>query len=200
MDMEKNYTPMSDVAELMVTYEQAMPDSPTIPSREILLLRARLVIEEALEFVKAAGCSVRFDSYIEPDGRIRKEAVVSVDEKVTPNLVEMVGGLGDILVVTYGSAAALGVNMQPVWNEIQRSNLSKGINCCSVCGAEVTAWRGDHGELYGYSHPFQTNDERHVEGFVAVHKVIKREDGKGLKPTSYIPPDIAGVLAKQSKG
>jgi len=62
------------------------------------------------------------------------------------------------LVVTYGAANALGIQVEPVWDEIQRSNLSK-------------VW---------------------PDG--AIHK---REDGKVIKPSTYSPAAIDGVLAQQ---
>jgi predicted HAD superfamily Cof-like phosphohydrolase len=76
----------------------------------------------------------------------------------TPNLIEMADAIGDTLVVTYGAANALGIQVEPVWDEIQRSNLSK-------------VWHDG-----------------------AIHK---REDGKVIKPSTYSPAAIDGVLAQQ---
>jgi predicted HAD superfamily Cof-like phosphohydrolase len=148
---ETVYQPQRDIAELMKLYDQEVREFPSIPDRVTLLLRARLIFEEAMEFVEAAGCSVPLlDKGNGP--------YVVIDETATPNLIEMADAIGDTLVVTYGAANALGVQVKPVWDEIQRSNLSK-------------VWSDG-----------------------TIHK---REDGKVIKPSTYSPAAIDGVLAQQ---
>lgn len=60
--------------------------------------RARLIVSEAAEFLEAADQG---------------------------NFVEMVDALADILVVTYGAAVEMGVDLEPVFAEVHRSNMSK---------------------------------------------------------------------------
>jgi len=145
------YQPQQDIAELMKLYDQEVREFPSIPDKATLLLRARLIFEEAMEFVEAAGCSVPLlDKGIGP--------YVVIDETATPNLVEMADAIGDTLVVTYGAANALGVQVKPVWDEIHRSNLSK-------------VW------------PDGT--------------IHKRDDGKVIKPATYSPAALDGVLVQQ---
>lgn len=62
------------------------------------LRRARLIISEAAEFLEAAD---------------------------KDDFVEMVDALADILVVTYGTAVEMGVDLEPIFAEVQRSNMSK---------------------------------------------------------------------------
>jgi predicted HAD superfamily Cof-like phosphohydrolase len=69
-----------------------------MPDAKTLLLRARLIEEEAAEFLKAAS---------------------------TEDMTGMVDALGDILYVTYGTAVVMGVDLGPVSAEIQRSNMTK---------------------------------------------------------------------------
>jgi predicted HAD superfamily Cof-like phosphohydrolase len=148
---ETLYQPQQDIAELMKLYDQEVREFPSIPDKAILLLRARLIFEEAMEFVEAAGCSVPLlDKGTGP--------YVVIDETATPNLVEMADAIGDTLVVTYGAANALGVQVKPVWDEIQRSNLSK-------------VWSDG-----------------------TIHK---RDDGKVIKPATYSPAALDGVLVQQ---
>lgn len=73
-------------------------DKPTMPDSQLLLLRARLIVEEAGEFLKAAS---KFD------------------------MVEMSDALADLLYVTYGTAVVMGVDMEPISDEVQRSNMTK---------------------------------------------------------------------------
>ena len=62
------------------------------------LRRARLISSEAAEFLEAAD---------------------------TGDFVEMVDALADILVVTYGTAIEMGVDLEPIFAEVHRSNMSK---------------------------------------------------------------------------
>jgi predicted HAD superfamily Cof-like phosphohydrolase len=71
---------------------------PTIPSDELLALRSRLLAEEANEFAQAA--------------RAR-------------NLVGMADALADLLYVVLGTATVLGIDLEPVFAEVHRSNMTK---------------------------------------------------------------------------
>lgn len=48
-----------------------------------------------------------------------KEAIANDD------LVKVADGLADILYVVYGAAVSYGIDMEPVFNEVHRSNMSK---------------------------------------------------------------------------
>ena len=67
------------------------------------------------------------------------------------DLVEIADALGDLLYVVLGAAVTYGIDMQPVFAEIHKSNMTK------VGGKQ-------------------------------------REDGKWLKPDTYIKPDLATIL------
>ncbi len=62
------------------------------------LRRARLIFSEASEFLEAAD---------------------------RDDFAEMVDALADLLVVVYGAAVELGVDLEPVFAEVHRSNMSK---------------------------------------------------------------------------
>jgi predicted HAD superfamily Cof-like phosphohydrolase len=86
------------VLEFHRKYELPAPAAPTMPSPKDRLRRARLIVSEAAEFLEAADQS---------------------------DFIEMVDALADILVVTYGTAIEMGVDLEPVFAEVQRSNMSK---------------------------------------------------------------------------
>ncbi len=79
-------------------YNCAIQDVPTIPDVETLLLRSGLIVEEAGEFLKAARNN---------------------------DMVEMTDALADLLYVTYGAAIVMGVDLEPISAEVQRSNMTK---------------------------------------------------------------------------
>jgi predicted HAD superfamily Cof-like phosphohydrolase len=70
------------------------------------------------------------------------------------DVVETADACADLIWVIEGLCHSLGIPLQKVWDEVNRSNMSKT-----------------------------------VDG-----KLIKREDGKVLKPDTYSPPDIATIL------
>lgn len=90
--------------------------SPTIPSREDLYLRSKLLLEETLEFINAAG----FDVEITPSGQIHVES--SGD---APDLIEMADAIADIDYINMGNAVTLGIDAEKVSVEVHRSNMTK---------------------------------------------------------------------------
>jgi predicted HAD superfamily Cof-like phosphohydrolase len=186
---ERLYRPQEDIVTLMKQYNQQVKESPELPDPKTRLLRARLVFEEALEFVKGCGCTVTM-----PLAGLngKEEAVIDkigvvLDPNGTPDFVEYVDGCIDQLVVTYGALNAAGVKAQPAWDEVQRSNMSKAWPHCSVCDAELV---GGGGELV---HP----DVANGHDWKAVLKIHKRPDGKVIKSPTYSPADIKGVIEEQ---
>ncbi len=73
---------------------------PSMPSMfgNTLMLRMRLIMEEAAECLKA--CS-------------------------NNDIEELVDGLCDLLYVTYGTAVTIGVDLEPIFAEVHRANMDK---------------------------------------------------------------------------
>lgn len=72
--------------------------SPTVPDQANLETRSRLLAEETDEFIKAAQ---------------RRD------------LVAMVDALADVMYVILGTANVLGIDLEPVFAEVHRSNMTK---------------------------------------------------------------------------
>jgi len=190
---EKPYRPQQDIVTLMRQFNQEVKDSPELPDASTRLLRARLVFEEALEFVRACGCTVTMPS--NASGAAEQMPVidaiaVQLDPGGTPDFTEYVDGCIDQLVVTYGALNAAGVKAQSAWDEVQRSNMSKAWNHCSVCDAVLE--RGSHSELV---HPGDPN--AHLGEWRIVLKVHKRDDGKFIKAPTYSPANLKRVIEEQ---
>jgi predicted HAD superfamily Cof-like phosphohydrolase len=181
----KPYRPQHDIVTLMKQFAQEVKESPELPDPAIRLLRARLVFEEALEFVRACGCTVIADQ--KP---VISDIAVELDPTGTPDLVEYVDGCIDQLVVTYGALNAAGIQAQSAWDEVQRSNMSKAWPHCSVCDAVLE--RGSGPDLV---HPGGAN--AHGGTWQTVLKVHKREDGKFIKAPTYSPADLKRVIEEQ---
>lgn len=73
-------------------------------------LRMDLIMEEALEFAEAMGWSHQ----------------MTVRKSIGPSdLIAAADALGDLLYVVYGAAVAFGIDLEPIFNEIHRSNMTK---------------------------------------------------------------------------
>jgi predicted HAD superfamily Cof-like phosphohydrolase len=86
------------VQEFHEKYDVPVAEKPAMPSVKQRMRRARLICSEAAEFLEAADQG---------------------------DFVEMTDALADILVVTYGTAVEMGVDLEPVFAEVHRSNMSK---------------------------------------------------------------------------
>jgi len=102
-------------------------ETPGIPSAETRLLRARLILEETLEVVNALG----FDMYCGPTRLSMPNVTISPyhdlnpTKPIEPNLTEVIDGLCDIKYVVDGTADALGVDLEPFFEEVHYTNMQK---------------------------------------------------------------------------
>lgn len=191
--MNTPYRPQHDIVTLMKQFEQEVKESPELPDAATRRLRARLVFEEALEFVKACGCTVTLASNGSSEGEqtsVIDDIAVELDPTGTPDLVEYVDGCIDQLVVTYGALNAAGIQAQSAWDEVQRSNMSKAWPHCSVCDAVLE--RGSGADLV---HP--GDSYAHGGAWQTVPKVHKRDDGKFIKAPTYSPANLKRVIEEQ---
>lgn len=129
----------------------ALPDQP-VGSR-LSALRAWLIQEETGELL---------------EGMQQGDAVAVAD------------ALGDLLYVVIGTAVSFGIDLEPVWNEIQRSNMAKFPECQTCQGCGLLQRDG--------MQPIRCDNCR---GLGREAHVI---DGKVQKPEGWTAPNIAGVL------
>lgn len=94
-------------------------------------------------------------------------------------LEEVSDALGDILYVVLGSAVAYGIDLEPVFDEIHRSNMSK-----LWLDEEIKNLPADC--FVAHSCGTSAADVR--------RHVVKRNDGKVIKSPSYLPANIAALL------
>jgi predicted HAD superfamily Cof-like phosphohydrolase len=107
------------VKQWMERAGQECPDKPTIPSLEIRMLRARLIMEEALETVEALGLRVGV-----PWEWIRAHKLEFIEDGDC-NLTSVADGMADLQCVNLGSAVACGIDLEPIFAEVCRSNDTK---------------------------------------------------------------------------
>lgn len=114
----------STVLDFMIQAKQVCPVGPTIPSFESRKLRAKLILEEALETVEALGFDVRaFDDGCSDFVDTNKFGLCPHGRDV--NLVAIADGCADLKVVTVGTEIACGIYGKPIFEEVMRSNMTK---------------------------------------------------------------------------
>jgi predicted HAD superfamily Cof-like phosphohydrolase len=86
------------VAEFHETFDIAVETVPRVPDEATRSLRVRLIQEELDELQEALG---------------QRDAAAVAKE------------LADLLYVVYGTAVSCGIDMEPVFREVHRSNMSK---------------------------------------------------------------------------
>ena len=84
-------------------------------------LRAKLILEEAAETVAAMGFEVEAYLY-DDDPRPLLTLWSGMD---TPDVVEAVDGLADLIYVALGTAVSFGVDLGPIFDEVHRTNMAK---------------------------------------------------------------------------
>jgi predicted HAD superfamily Cof-like phosphohydrolase len=149
---------LNQVAAFHRTFQHPILPEPTIPGPDRCKLRVALLQEELNEFQKAIA-----------DG----------------DLVEVADALCDLQYVLAGAVLefGLGEKFTTLFNEVQRSNMSK--TCATREEAEATL------EYY--------KNERGTEGYIreieGVFLVFRQDDHKTLKSINYSPAQLAAILA-----
>lgn len=101
-------------------------ETPTLPSGEDRLLRAKLILEECLETVEALGFAPRMqvaDSIVTLD--IDDIMWSELGDDSPPDLVGIADGCADISVVTAGTLISCGIQDLPLLAEVDKNNLAK---------------------------------------------------------------------------
>lgn len=156
MEFEK-LDSLNQVAEFHRTFKHPILDRPSIPSAERCKLRVNLIAEELKELEQAIA-----------DG----------------NIVEIADALCDIQYVLSGAVLefGLGKNFVDLFNEVQRSNMSKA--CNSLKEAEETVRH--YAETKGEACYFKEIDGKYL--------VYRESDHKTMKSIGYSPASLAELI------
>lgn len=94
----------------------------------------------------------------------------------------------DLIYVATGLMHALGIDPQPLWNEVHRSNVDKIKHPCAACN--------ETGDIL-LSEPVQCSV---CNGQRFIYEVRRREDGKVLKPEGWRGPDLLPMVRAMLNG
>lgn len=149
--------PLTDVRKFHETFELPVLDEPIIPDAKRCELRINLIEEELKEL---------------------KEAIKEND------LVEVADAFCDLQYVLSGAILefGLGGKFKTLFEEVQRSNMSKTCKSLSVAQATQQHYQDKDGTI---SKIVERGEE---------YIVYRASDGKVLKSVEYSPADIKGLL------
>ncbi|WP_149244522.1 nucleoside triphosphate pyrophosphohydrolase family protein [Dyadobacter sp. 32] len=147
---------LNQVAEFHRTFKHPILDAPALPSEERSRLRVALLAEEL------------------------KELEVAILEK---DLVEVADALCDLQYVLSGAILefGLGEKFKTLFDEVQRSNMSKACNSVEEAEATVSHYQAKGTECY-----FKEDGGKYL--------VYRTADDKTLKSINYSPADLSGIL------
>ncbi len=150
---------LNQVAQFHRTFKHPVEPRPVIPSEARCRLRIALLEEELKEL---------------------KQAIAN------KNLVEIADALCDLQYVLSGAVLEFGLGEQfcTLFDEVQRSNMSK--SCSSLEEAEATA------EYYRRERGFESYIVQEGTNWL----VYRKEDDKTLKSINYSPADLEYILFK----
>jgi len=196
------------VRDWMTAFGQETPDKPCIPSLEVRKLRAKLILEEAMETIHALGFFISFigkkDGYqwnyvpaFDTYDFTSRDSYV--DNKIS--LAEIADGCEDLKVVTEGTLVACGLidyknykgplsiqNNDPLFDEVMRSNNSKMWSY-----EETQKLIKPNGEVHDDYEIY--NHTRDAIGFTHLQKyIVKNKDGKVIKSPSFNPPQLDKII------
>ncbi len=110
------------IEKFMQLAGQDTPETPVEPSEAIRILRAKLIIEEALETVKALGVDIQLARMSLVDDE--EDFTYSIS-KYPFDMVEVADGCADISVVTTGCLLACGIKDKDLLEMVDNNNLDK---------------------------------------------------------------------------
>ena len=154
---------LNQVADFHRTFQHPIKEQPGIPSPKRCELRVALIAEELDELKQAIS-----------DG----------------DMVEIADALCDIQYVLSGAVLefGLGEKFGELFNEVQRSNMSK--SCATEDEAKATV------EYYQN----QKNTPCYYQQVDGKFLVFRSSDQKTLKSINYSPADLKGILKKEALG
>ena len=150
---------LNQVAEFHRTFKHPILDSPQIPSEKRCRLRVALLREEL------------------------KELEAAIEDR---DMVEIADALCDIQYVLSGAILefGLGEKFQELFEEVQRSNMSKSCDTLEEAEETIRHYRENYDTIC------------HVEKSDGHYLVYRTEDQKTIKSVNYSPADLRSILEK----
>lgn len=198
------------VRDWMSSFGQETPTKPTIPSLEIRRLRAKLILEEALETItEGLGLDI-FIGLGRRDCKLTAHSMIDFIDIGEPNLVNIGDGCSDLKVVTEGTLVACGLidrkqteyysglgiaseyhhtcGNDPLFDEVMRSNWTKLWTTNQVKDKFILA------KEFNYTKGWNNEADLFCEELSIGKWLVKDKDGKVIKSPSYSPANLQPII------
>ncbi|NJO63409.1 MAG: nucleoside triphosphate pyrophosphohydrolase family protein [Richelia sp. RM2_1_2] len=151
---------LNSVKEFHMLFRHPVLDTPQIPAAKRCALRVNLLSEELKEM---------------------EEAIAAND------IVGVADALADLQYVLAGAILefGLGEKFADIFNEVQRSNMSKACKSEEEANATVDFYTKDKGEPHYWT---KTGDD---------YLVYRTSDNKTVKSINYSPADLASIVNRE---
>lgn len=181
------------VEEFMEKAGQEVPNVMKIPEEGVRRLRAKLILEEALETIEALGFVLKWN------GRTQlNRDLYDFDEVLRVDLIGVIDGCCDIKVVTTGTLSAFGVPDEPFQEEVDEANLRKfEVPRCPLCMEPMSFLDPDFEDIDD-SH-WTCTDHEETFRLPKESGPYTRSDGKHIKPPYWTPPNHQKLLEDLKK-
>lgn len=114
------------VEAFMLRAKQEVPVVPTEPSESVRILRAKLILEEALETIRQGlGVDVWIEDHVNSVGHNIGTAPLVFKVFQPFDMLETIDGCCDVAVVNTGTLSACGISDIEFQNEVNENNLRK---------------------------------------------------------------------------
>jgi len=168
------------IKSFMKNFGQDTPEKPTQIDKETAKLRASLMLEECFEtIVKGLGLKVFIDDgkdCVGIDFANLKDIKLYYEKDKEVDLVEVADGVADILVTSLGTSVACGIDQEEINIDVFDSNDSKLHKASEL-----------------ESIPENCSVKEIREGLF----IVKRADGKVVKPNSYVEANPGKFIQEQ---
>ena len=121
--MRSEHQKRIDAMTSKIPNRQPLPENVVVPDREIRLLRAKLILEEAIETIEALGCWLIIDGNIISYDDIK--VMQSGCQFKKENIIDVADGCADLSVVTIGTLSDFGIDDVELLEEVDQNNLAK---------------------------------------------------------------------------
>lgn len=180
------------VTEFMRLYGQALPEVPTIPDEKTRRMRVHSLAEEVGELAMASGVEIEMSAH---PVRGLNLSVILVPEAV-PDLHQIADALVDAQYFVDGTANAYGLDLMPFFDEVHRANMNKLWTADELENMEP-GWSATK-VIVTYSNTLPpVKEDSSCPVPVRAMYIVKRPDGKVMKPPGFKPADLSGVLERQ---
>ena len=181
------------VTEFMRLYGQALPGVPTIPDEKTRLMRVNSLAEEVGELAMASGVALHMTAH----PHFSKPVIeVTIDPEAIPAIDQIADALVDCQYFVDGTANAYGLDLEPFFDEVHRANMGKLWSADELKHMEPGWTAGAVVVTYLNELPPDKEYANHPQPVKQMF-IVKRQDGKVMKPPGFVAPDLNGVMEAQ---